>query len=140
MVGKSIDEMEIGQKETMIKTVSEEDIAMFGKVSGDMNPAHFDEEYAKTTRFKGRIAHGLIPLSYISAIGGMQLPGPGSLYLGQEVKFLAPVKIGDTITATIEAIELNKEKNIFKGRSYCVNQDGVIVLDGTITLYPPKKK
>ena len=105
MTGKTINEINLGDKASYSRTVTEADVVLFGGVSGDLNPAHFNEEYCKDTMFKGRIAHGMLSSSYISTVLGMQLPGPGTIYLSQELKFTAPVKFGDTVTATIEVIE-----------------------------------
>ena len=137
MKGKTIHELSIGEQAYMSRTVTEADVVAFGGVSGDINPAHFDEEFAKKTPFKGRIAHGMIAASYATAVLAMKLPGPGSIYLGQEMKFLAPVRFGDTVTATVEVVEKNLEKNKVIMRTYCTNQNGVIVLDGKATIRPP---
>ncbi|MHA2188480.1 MAG: MaoC family dehydratase, partial [Candidatus Thorarchaeota archaeon] len=92
-------DLSIGQTAQVIHTITEEDIEAFGKLSGDLNPLHFDEEWTKTTLFKGRIAHGLLTATFISTVIGMKLPGTGTIYLSQKITFLRPVRIGDTITA-----------------------------------------
>ena len=112
------------------KTVTESDVVIFAGTSLDVNPLHLNEEYAKTTMFKGRIAHGMIGAGLISAVLGTKLPGQGTIYLSQNLKFIAPVKIGDTITAKVEIIELTDAKKMVKLRTTCVNQDGVLVIDG----------
>lgn len=138
MIGKKIGEICIGDKACMSRTVTEADVTLFGGVSGDMNPAHFDEAYAKGTQFKGRIAHGMIAASYMTAVMAMQLPGPGSIYLSQEMKFLAPVRFGDTVTARVEVLEKDANRNRVVLRTYCENQDGILLVDGKAMIMPPK--
>ena len=138
MIGKKIGELEIGQKEFVEKTISETDIYLYAGITGDLNPAHVNEEYAKKTFFKSRIAHGMLTAGLISAVVGMKLPGPGTIYMAQELKFTAPVRIGDTIKAEGEVVEINKDKNIAVIKTTCTNQDGIVVLTGTATVKPPK--
>lgn len=138
MIGKRASELAIGQKEFVQKTISETDIYLYAGITGDLNPAHVNEEYAKNTFFKGRIAHGMLTAGLISAVIGMKLPGPGTIYMSQDLKFTAPVRIGDTIKAEGEIIEINKERNIAVIKTTCTNQDGVVVLTGTATVKPPK--
>lgn len=140
LIGKTINEINLGEKSQYSRTVTEADVVMFGGISGDLNPAHFNEVYAKDTIFKGRIAHGMLTAGYISTVLGMQLPGPGTIYLGQELKFTSPVRFGDTITASVEVIEKNEEKNIVIFKTICVNQNGDIVVKGRATVKPPKKQ
>ena len=135
--GKSIHDLKAGDFAEWSKTVTEEDIELFAKATGDFNPVHLDQAYAEKTIFKGRIAHGLLSLGFISAILGNILPGHGAIYLSQEVKFLAPVRIGDTITAKVEVTELIPEKNRVKFKTTCINQEGKIVVDGTAWAMPP---
>lgn len=139
MIGKTIAELEMGQTAKFAKTISESDVYLFAGITGDFNPAHVNEAYASQTFFKTRIAHGLLPAGLISRVLAMDLPGPGTVYVGQELKFLAPVRIGDTITAHVEVIELNPEKNRVVLRTWCVNQDEVTVLDGQARVSPPKR-
>lgn len=139
MVGKSIDELSVGDRAEFAKTVSEADIYLFAGITGDLNPAHVNEAYASQTFFKTRIAHGMLAAGFVSAVMGMELPGPGSIYMKQELKFLAPVRIGDTITARAEVVEIMKEKNRVRLRTTCENQDGTLVLDGEAMVSPPKK-
>ncbi len=129
---------EAGQSASATRTVTETDIAMFGAVSGDFNPAHFDEAYAESTMFGGRIAHGLIALSRVSALLASKLPGPGAIYLSQDVKFLKPVRIGDTITAGVEIEKVIAEKNRAVLRTVCKNQHDEIVLDGHAAIMLPQ--
>jgi len=137
---KSIHELKIGDSAQISKTVTEADIELFARATGDFNPVHLDQAYAEKTPFKGRIAHGALSIGLFSNILGNILPGHGSIYLSHEIKFLAPVRIGDTITATVEVIELIPEKNRAKFRTICVNQEGKIVVDGVAWAMPPKKE
>ncbi len=137
-IGRTIEELSTGDAAEFTKTVSESDIYQFAGVTGDLNPAHINETYAAKTFFKTRIAHGMLSAGFISAIFGMQLPGPGTIYLKQELKFMAPVRIGDTITARVEVVEVMAEKNRIRARTTCTNQDGTVVLDGEAVVSPPK--
>jgi 3-hydroxybutyryl-CoA dehydratase len=137
--GKFIDEIKIGDSAQISKTITEGDIELFARVTGDFNPLHLDHAYAEKTMFKGRIAHGLLSVGLVSAVLGNILPGHGTIYLSQEVKFLAPVRIGDTITARVEVIELIPEKNKAKFRTTCINQDGKMVVDGVAWGMPSPK-
>ena len=103
---------------------------LFAGVSGDLNPAHLNEAYAQGTFFKTRIAHGMLCGGFISAVLGMKLPGPGTIYLRQELNFKAPVRIGDTVTARVEIFEINTEKKRVGLKTTCTNQEGTLVLDG----------
>ncbi len=137
---KSIHELKIGDSAQISKTVTESDIELFARATGDFNPVHLDQAYAEKTMFKGRIAHGLLSVGLLSSILGNILPGYGTIYLSQEVKFLAPVRIGDTVTARVEVIELVPEKNKAKFRTTCINQDGKMIVDGVAWGMPPKKE
>jgi 3-hydroxybutyryl-CoA dehydratase len=137
--GKSIHELKIGDSAQISKTITEADIELFARATGDFNPVHLDQAYAEKTMFKERIAHGLLSVGLLSSILGNILPGHGTIYLSQEVKFLAPVRIGDTITAGVEVIELISEKNRAKFRTTCMNQDGKLVVDGIAWAMPPPK-
>lgn len=122
---------------TLTKTVSEEDIVKYAEVSGDINPVHFDEAYAATTMFKTRIAHGMLSAGYISAVFGTKLPGPGAIYVAQSLKFKAPVRIGDVVTARVEITGLTPEKNLATFRTQCLVGDKVVI-DGEATLMVPE--
>ncbi len=135
--GKSIRELKVGDSGQISKTIKETDINDFAKVTGDLNPVHLDQAYAEKTIFKGRIAHGLLSVGLFSTILGNILPGHGTIYLSQEVKFLAPVRIGDTITARVEVLELDVERNRVKFKTVCTNQDGKVVVDGVAWGMPP---
>ena len=136
--GLTIDQLEVGQKASFTKTVTEADVYNFAEVTGDFNPAHMNEEYAKNTAFKTRIAHGMLSAGFISAVLGTQLPGPGTIYLNQDLRFTKPVHFGDTITATITVEELVKEKNRAILKTVCTNQDGDVVVEGVAKVMPPK--
>jgi len=138
--GKSIHDLKVGDSAQISKMITESDINDFARVTGDFNPVHLDQAYAEKTIFKGRIAHGLLSVGLLSSVLGNILPGQGTIYLSQEVRFLAPVRIGDTITARVEVIELVPEKNRAKFRTTCINQDGKEVVDGIAWGMPPKKK
>lgn len=138
MKGLTINELNIGDKASFQKTITETDVYLYAGITGDLNPAHINQVEAETTIFQGRIAHGMLTAGLVSAVLGMQLPGPGSIYLGQELKFMAPVKIGDTIKAEVEVIEKIEEKNRIKLNTICTNQNGVEVLKGIATIMPPK--
>jgi 3-hydroxybutyryl-CoA dehydratase len=139
MTGKTIHEMRIGDQAQFTKTISESDVYLYAGVTGDLNPAHIDEEYAKGTFFKTRIAHGMLTAGLISTVLGTLLPGPGTIYLRQEVSFLAPVRIGETVTARATVIEKNEEKNRVKLETVCLNQEGTKVVDGVALVSPPKQ-
>ena len=138
MIGKTIDELKIGESAEFSKTIAESDVYLYAGITGDFNPAHINEEYAKKTFFETRIAHGMLPAGFISAILGTRLPGPGTIYLKQDLKFLAPVRIGDTITARVEVTEVNRDKKKVRLRTTCTNQDGTLVLDGEAVVSPPR--
>ncbi|NIZ41113.1 MaoC family dehydratase [Entomospira entomophila] len=127
-------ELEVGMKASLSRTITEADIFAYAGVSMDFNPAHIDEESAKNGIFKKRIAHGMLSAGFISAILGTKLPGEGSIYMGQELKFTAPVYIGDTVTATCEIIELVPEKNRVILSTICTKQDGTEVITGKATV------
>lgn len=138
MKGLTIKELNIGDKAFFQKTITETDVYLYAGITGDLNPAHINQVEAEKTMFQGRIAHGMLTAGLVSAVLGMKLPGPGSIYLGQELKFMAPVRIGDTIKAEVEIIEKLDEKNRIKLNTICTNQNGVEVLKGVATIMPPK--
>lgn len=138
MNGKTVNELQVGDREVYERTVTEADVAMFGGVSGDLNPAHFNEVYARDTMFKGRVVHGMLTASYFSTILGTLLPGPGTIYLGQELRFTKPVRVQDTIKAVATITEVNQEKNIIKLETIAYNQNGDIVVTGIATVMPPR--
>lgn len=140
MQGKTIEEITIDESAEFTKTIAESDIYLFAGISGDVNPAHINEEYAQGTFFKGRIAHGMLLAGFISAAIGCQLPGPGSIYLKQDLKFRAPARIGDTVTAKVTVVEILEEKNRVILQTTCTNQEGTLLVDGQATISPPKKR
>lgn len=129
--------LEIGMSATRTKVITDEDIRKFAEVSGDTNSVHLDESYAAATRFGKRIAHGMLTASLISAILGMDLPGPGTIYLSQTLNFKAPVFIGDEVTAKVELIKYREDRRIATFRTTCTNHDGVLVLDGEAVVLAP---
>lgn len=138
MKGKTIKEIAVGDKASFSKTVTEGDVYLYAGITGDLNPAHINQVEAEKGMFKTRIAHGMLTAGFVSAVLGMQLPGPGTIYMGQEMQFLKPVYFGDTITAEVEVIEIIKEK-ILKLKTTCTNQKGEVVLDGVATVMPPRE-
>ncbi|MFJ8259547.1 MaoC family dehydratase [Peribacillus asahii] len=123
-------DIQVGDVESFIKTITDSDISQFAGLTGDINPIHLDEEFAKETPFKERIAHGLLTGSFISTVIGTKLPGVNSIYLSQNFKFTAPVKIGDTIKATVEVVEKRDDKKIIKLKTQVLNQHEEMVVDG----------
>ena len=123
-------DLKIGMQDSITKTITETDIILYSGISLDINPVHINENYAAETFFKKRIAHGMLSAGLISAVLGTKLPGEGSIYLEQSLKFVKPVFINDTITASTEVIELNNEKNIVVLSTICKNQKDEIVLEG----------
>lgn len=128
----------VGDKASMAKTVSESDVYLFAGITGDLNPAHVNEQWAKKSMFGGRVAHGMLSAGFISACLAMKLPGPGTIYLNQTLKFTAPVRIGDTVTVEVEVVEFN-DKGRMRLRTTAKNQDGITVIDGEATVLPPKE-
>ncbi len=136
--GYDFDQLAVGMTAAIGRTVSEADILMFAGVSGDTNPVHVDEEFAASTMFGGRIAHGMLSASYVSTVFGTRLPGPGCIYLSQSLHFKAPVKVGDTVEARVTLTELNAEKRRMKFSTVCTVA-GKVVLDGEAELMIPAR-
>ena len=132
------EDLELGMSASVSRTVSEADILMFAGVSGDTNPVHRDQEFAASTMFGGRIAHGMLSAGLISAVFGTRLPGPGSIYLSQTLKFKAPVKIGDTVVARVTVKELKTEKRRAVFSTVC-SVGSTVVLDGEAELLIPAR-
>lgn len=124
------EELAVGQRAEINHVVTDADIETFGALTGDRNPVHFDDAYARSTRFKGRIGHGLLTASFISTVLGMHLPGTGAIYVSQSLRFLLPVKPGDTIAVAAEVVELIAARHRVRIRTTVTNQDGKLVLDG----------
>jgi len=137
--GKTYDELEIGEQASFTKTITETDVYLFAGISGDFNPLHLNEEYAKQTRFKSRIAHGALPQSLIAPVMGMQLPGMGTIVVEITTRFRAPTYFGDTITATARVEEKIEEKKWVKMALKWTNQRGEIVAEGEAIVIPPTK-
>jgi 3-hydroxybutyryl-CoA dehydratase len=132
-----IDNLKPGMSESFAKQVSERDVELFGEISGDVNPVHFDEAFAKKTIFRGRVAHGALTLSLLSTVVGMKLPGPGSVVLNIKIDFKAPVRIGDTVVATCTVREfVGKRQVVFD----CVCRVGeMVVAEGEALVMPPMR-
>lgn len=133
------EEIAVGDSAEVTKTLSEADVYLFAGITGDLNPAHVNEEWAKQTVFKRRIAHGILVCGLISRVLGNQLPGPGTIYISQKVRFLHPVFFGDTITARVEVVEkIDKKKRVVLS-TVCYNQDQTTVIEGEAIVSPPRK-
>jgi 3-hydroxybutyryl-CoA dehydratase len=133
----AFDELAVGQAAEFTKTVTEADVVLFAGVTGDFNPAHVDAVSAERGRFGGRIAHGMLSAGLISATLAMKLPGPGTIYLAQTLRFTRPVHIGDTVTARVEILELVPGKRRVRLATTCRNQRDETVLDGEATVMVP---
>ena len=131
--------IQTGDCASLSKTFSEKDVLTFAEISGDRNPVHIDAAFASSTRFERQLVHGMLTAGLISAVLGMQLPGPGSIYLKQELNFRAPVYFGDTITATVTVTKVSEDKPIITLETICTNQDGETVIDGEAVLMLPRK-
>ena len=129
-------DISLGQKAEYEKQVTDEDVRKFADISGDYNPIHLDDEFAKDSMFGARIAHGILTASHISAVIGYIFPGPGWIYLGQSLQFRAPVKIGDTVHTAVEVTDTVAEKNIVDLSTVCKVGD-TVVLKGTATIKSP---
>ncbi len=139
LTGHHFEDLEVGMSAAYAKTITEADIHAFAGVSGDTNPVHLAESYAEDTMFKGRIAHGLISAGLLSAVFGTRLPGPGAVWVRQNLHFKAPVKPGDTVVARVEITELRPEKNRAIFKTECWNGD-TLVIDGEAELMVPPRK
>lgn len=137
---RTLDSIEIGESASFTKTVTECDITLYAGISGDFNSAHMNAEAAKEGMFGQRIAHGMLSAGFISNVLGNYLPGPGTIYLGQTLKFVKPVFIGDTVTATVTAKEKIEAKNRLILDTVVTNQKGEKVIVGEATVMPPKAK
>jgi len=130
MVELAYDEIKIGDDASLSRTITEAHIVNYAGITGDMNPIHVDAEYAKQSMFGERVAHGMLVAGLISAVLGTQLPGPNCIYLGQDLKFTAPVKIGDTVKVVVTVTEKRDDKRIIKLQTIASNQRGEVVIDG----------
>lgn len=129
--------IKIGDQASITKSFNDEDVRSFAMISGDNNPIHLDDDYAAGTRFGKRLVHGILTSGMISAVLGTRLPGPGSIYISQTLKFRAPVFIGDTITATAIVADIREDKPIATFKTVCTNQDGATVIEGEAVLLLP---
>jgi 3-hydroxybutyryl-CoA dehydratase len=134
-----IEDLEIGMKRSLQKLVTDHDIALFAEVSTDRNPVHLDDDYAQDTIFEGRIAHGMLTAGLISAVIGEQLPGHGTVYLGQTLKFMAPVRPGDMVHAEVEVMDIDHSKRRVTLATHC-RVDDTVVLKGEATVLAPSRK
>lgn len=135
----AFEDLAVGMEASISKTVSEQDIITFAEVTGDKNPVHLDAAYAAKTMFKERIAHGMLSAGYISAVFGMELPGPGAIYVSQTLNFKGPVKIGDTVLAKVKVAELIPAKRRARFECQC-SVAGKAVLEGEAVLMVPGRK
>ncbi|MGZ3158568.1 MAG: MaoC/PaaZ C-terminal domain-containing protein [Burkholderiaceae bacterium] len=133
-------ELKIGDSASLNRTLSEEDIKVFAIMSGDVNPAHLDEEYAANSQFKKVIAHGMWSGNLISTVLGTMLPGPGTIYLNQSLRFVRPVTVGDTVTVTVTIAEMQDEKHRLKLDCLVINQHGEKVVTGAAEVIAPTEK
>ena len=136
--GMCFEDLTVGLKASFGKTITEADVVLFAAVTGDTNPMHLNAEYAKTTVFGERIAHGMLAAGLITKVLGTQLPGPGTIYMSQTLKFRAPVRIGETVTATVEVMALHPEKHRATLRTVCTVR-GEPVLEGEAFVSVPRR-
>ncbi len=129
-------DLRIGQQESYTRTVTDDDIQHFAGVSGDDNPVHLDEAYAAASMFKGRIVHGLLSASYISTVIGTRLPGPGAIYMGQSLRFNAPVRVGDTVTATVVVKEIDRARRRLTLETVCTVDEAVVIEGEALVMLP----
>ncbi len=137
MAAKTVHELRVGERARLTRRVTEADLLLFAAATGDTNPVHFDPEYAGSTRFGGRIAHGILAAGLISAVIAGELPGPGTVYVSQTLRFRMPVRVGDEITAEVEVTRVDAGKKRAWLRTVCRNQEGATVLEGEAVVLPP---
>lgn len=137
-LGRTIDQLTVGEIATFTKTITDADVVLFAGITGDLNPVHVDEKYAAATKFGGRIVHGILLGGLVSGVLGSKLPGPGAIYVEQSFRFKAPVRIGDTVTASVEVVAIDLEKNRVRLKTTCKTQAGTEVLEGEAVLSPRK--
>ncbi|WP_339114477.1 MaoC family dehydratase [Thioclava sp. GXIMD2076] len=134
-----IEDLQMGMSRQLVKTVTDRDIEMFAEVSTDHNPVHMDEDYARTTLFKGRIAHGILSAGLISAVIGEQLPGHGAIYLKQSLTFMAPVRPGDEVCATVRVAAIDRDKRRVTLATQCTVGDTVVLKGEALVLAPSRE-
>jgi 3-hydroxybutyryl-CoA dehydratase len=131
------EELKAGQSESSSHTVTERDIELFGEATGDFNPVHFDEAYARKTVFRGRVAHGALSIGFISALLGTKLPGPGTIFVSATINFKGPVRIGETVVTTCTVVEVGERRKVVMA---CVcSVDGKLVVESQVVVLAPKK-
>lgn len=138
-MARFFNDLSIGDFDEYRKTITETDVVLFAGLTGDNNPMHIDEEFASQTRFGGRIAHGMLTASFLSTVLGMKMPGPGCIYMGQNLRFLKPVHIGDTVTARATVMELFPDKQRVKLLTECLVR-GEPVITGDALVWVPNKE
>ena|ERR1700744_6123464 len=131
------EDLVVGQSAQSDRTVTERDVELFGEATGDMNPVHFDEAYARKTVFRGRVAHGVLSLGFMSAVLGNQLPGPGSIFLSATIAFKGPVRIGDTVTTVCTVKEIRERREVVMNCSCAVA--GKVVVESEAVVMAPKR-
>ncbi|HET9984960.1 MAG TPA: MaoC family dehydratase [Longimicrobiales bacterium] len=132
------EDLAVGQAAELSKTITETDVVLYAGITGDLNPVHVDRIAAERSPFGGRVAHGMLTAGLVSAVLGMKLPGPGSIYLSQTLRFTRPVRLGDTVTARVEVLELVPAKRRVRLATSCANQDGERVLEGEAVVLVPE--
>lgn len=138
-LGKTVDELAVGDRASITKVVNETDIHLYVGMTGDLNPVYVDDAYAARTRFRGRVAPGILTAGLVIAVLSTKLPGPGTILEKQEFRFTAPVRPGDALTAFVEVIEVLPSRGRARMHTICKNQDGVVVLEGEVTVLPPPR-
>jgi len=136
--GFFLEDLKVGMTASYAKTVTEADVVLFAGISGDTNPVHLNEEFAKETMFQGRIAHGMLSASFISTVLGTKLPGPGAIYLSQNLKFKAPVRTGDTVSATATITDIVPEKKRVVMQTVCLVRNQVVLEGEAIVMVPAR--
>ncbi|MDR1194641.1 MAG: MaoC family dehydratase [Peptococcaceae bacterium] len=139
MRGYTAAELRLGQKAEFRRRITEDTVNLFASLSGDRNPLHLDEDYAKTTRFAGRIAHGMIAAGFISAAMVETIPGPGAVYLSQTLEFLRPIAIGETLTVELEILTKDEAKNRLRLKTVCRASDGQVAVSGEASVMPTRQ-
>lgn len=136
--GYYLEDLKVGMTASYAKTVTEADVVLFAGISGDTNPVHMNEEFAKETMFQGRIAHGMLSASFISTVLGTKLPGPGAIYLSQNLKFKAPVRTGDTVSATATITDIVPEKKRVVMQTVCLVRNQVVLEGEAVVMVPAR--
>ena len=131
------EDLKVGQSESLSHTVTARDIELFGEATGDFNPVHFDEAYARKTVFRGRVAHGALSIGFISAVVGMKLPGPGTIFVSATINFKGPVRIGETVVTTCTVVEVGERRKVVLD-CHC-SVDGKVVVETQVVVLAPKK-